>query len=92
MAWPVLVVLLTFGWHLYCCMPLVGTTRGEFTITSINPVTNVIVLTARQADDLTRVGYALGAGLGEKAFRDAARARFDVWGMAFGYSIIIESS
>jgi hypothetical protein len=60
-------------------------------VTSVNPITNVVVLSAPSRGDFARVGYALGTPLAEEQLNRKAREDFDLWGMLFGYRIRIES-
>jgi len=88
--WPVLLFAITFGWHYYC-LPSAGASAGAFVVKSVNPFTNVVVISGSASNDMERLGHRLGAGMAEDEWRRRAREDFDLWGMLIGYSIRVES-
>jgi len=86
----VLLFAITFGWHYYC-LPSAGASAGAFVVKSVNPFTNVVVISGSASNDMERLGHRLGAGMAEDEWRRRAREDFDLWGMLIGYSIRVES-
>ena len=79
----------TFALHLRL-LPEVGSRIGDCTVTLVNPFTNAIVVQPDRDNELTALSHRAAVPIWEKDLHDHARRNCDLWGMLFGYAVIVE--